>query len=200
MDKALIIFIKNPEKGKVKTRLAATIGDEKALEVYQELLAHTRRVAANTEVDCLLFYSNYIETEDAWDTKRFKKFVQTGADLGERMKGAFELAFGRYEYKQVAIIGSDCAELSKDTIATAFENLAHYEVVIGPSTDGGYYLLGMNNVFKNVFENKHWSTSSVLEDTLMDIKNAGLTYYLLTELTDIDTEGDLAMSMKKLHI
>jgi len=191
MDKALIVFIKNAEKGKVKTRLAATIGDEKALEIYQELLAHTRHVSANTKVDCLLFYSNYIEAEDAWDAERFRKFVQVGADLGERMKGAFELAFERYGYEQVAIIGSDCAELSEDTITAAFEKLEYHEVVIGPSTDGGYYLLGMNNLFKSVFDNKHWSTSSVLEDTLVDIKNAGLTYYLLPELTDIDTEEDL---------
>ncbi len=192
--RALIIFIKNPEKGKVKTRLAATVGDERALEVYKELLVHTRRVAADVEVDCLLFYSNYVVPDDDWDAGRFKKFVQVGTDLGVRMQGAFELAFDRYGYEHVAIIGSDCAELTSDTITTAFNKLESSDVVLGPSTDGGYYLLGMSRLFPDVFENKHWSTSSVLEDTLVDIKNAGLTYSLLAKLTDIDTEADLVNS------
>jgi len=198
MNKALIIFIKNAVKGKVKTRLAATIGQEQALSVYLKLLEHTRRVSADTKVDCLLFYSNHIEVDDAWDEERFKKFVQVGADLGERMKGAFELAFERCGYEQVAIIGSDCADLTTDVLNTAFEQLADADVVIGPSNDGGYYLLGMKRPFLTVFDDKNWSTASVLEDTITDIKNANLTYHLLSELTDIDTESDL-LSNKTLN-
>ncbi len=190
MDKALIIFIKNPERGKVKTRLAATLGDDKALEIYKQLLKHTRLACEQTEADRLLFYSNFIEQEDAWEDKYFKKFVQAGSDLGARMRTAFEDAFGRYGYQKVVIIGSDCADLTSDTITAAFQHLESHDTVIGPSNDGGYYLLGMRQLFTPVFERKQWSTPSVLEDTIVDIENAGLTYHLLPQLTDIDTEAD----------
>lgn len=191
MNKALIIFIKNPALGKVKTRLAATLGDEKALEIYERLLVHTRQVCEKVGTDRLLFYSSYINEDDDWDTKEFRKFVQVGSDLGARMRGAFEEAFERYGYEKVVIIGSDCADLTEDTITAAFQQLEHHDMVIGPSNDGGYYLLGMNRLFTPVFEDKKWSTSSVLEDTVMDIENAGMTCYILPELTDIDTEDDL---------
>ncbi len=187
--KALIIFIKNPERGKVKTRLAATLGDDKALEIYKQLLEHTRTICEQVEADRLLYYSNYIERNDAWEGRLFKKFVQTGDDLGARMQTAFEEVF-ELGYRKVVIIGSDCADLSTDTITAAFQHLEHHDTVIGPSNDGGYYLLGMRQLFTPVFERKQWSTPSVLEDTRVDIENAGLTCYLLPQLTDIDTEED----------
>lgn len=190
MDKALIIFIKNPERGKVKTRLAATLGDDKALEIYHQLLEHTRLICEQVEADRLLFYSNFIDQEDAWQNKYFKKFVQAGSNLGTRMQAAFEEAFGRYGYRKVVIIGSDCADLTTDTITAAFQHLERHDMVIGPSNDGGYYLLGMRQLFTPVFERKQWSTPSVLGDSRVDIENAGLTYYLLPQLTDIDTEED----------
>ena len=189
MNNALIIFIKNPELGAVKTRLAATLGDEKALSIYKELLAHTRKVCVQVEVDRLLFYSKYIE-EDAWRKSEFRKFVQEGDDLGERMKRAFRLAFEVLGYSNVVIIGSDCAELTAEVVADAFLQLEQHDMVIGPSNDGGYYLLGMRRMFEAVFEEKKWSTASVLKDTQADIHKANLTYHLLPELTDIDTEAD----------
>jgi len=195
MDKALIIFIKNPERGKVKTRLAATLGDDKALSIYKELLEHTRTICERVAADRLLFYSNFIDQDDAWQDKDFKKFVQVGSGLGVRMQAAFEEAFERYAYRKVVIIGSDCADLTTDTITAAFQHLEHHDTVIGPSNDGGYYLLGMRQLFTPVFEQKQWSTPSVLGDTQMDIENAGLTYYLLPQLTDIDTEEDLRGSL-----
>lgn len=190
MDKALIIFVKNPERGKVKTRLAATLGDDRALEIYRQLLEHTRLICEQVEADRLLFYSNFIDQEDAWQGKYFKKFIQVGSNLGARMQAAFEEAFGRYGYRKVVIIGSDCADLTTDTITAAFQHLERHDTVIGPSNDGGYYLLGMRQLFTPVFERKQWSTPSVLEETRVDIENAGLTCYLLPQLTDIDTEED----------
>jgi len=190
MDKALIIFIKNPERGKVKTRLAATLGDDKALEIYKQLLKHTRSICEQVEADRLLFYSNFIDQNDAWEGKYFKKFVQIGSDLGARMQAAFEEAFGRYGYRKVVIIGSDCADLTTDTITAAFQHLERHDMVIGPANDGGYYLLGMRQMFTPVFERKQWSTPSILKETRVDIENAGLTYHLLPQLTDIDTEED----------
>jgi len=195
MTKALIIFIKNPRLGKVKTRLAATLGDKKALVVYEQLLKHTRQICEKVAADRLLFYSSYISEDDDWDGQQFRKFVQVGVDLGERMNRAFEAAFERYGYQKVVIIGSDCADLTADIITTAFQQLEQHDTVIGPANDGGYYLLGMNRLFTAVFEEKYWSTPSVFEDTMADIETAGLTCYMLPELTDIDNQEDLESSL-----
>ncbi len=190
MQKALLIFIKNPQKGKVKTRLAATIGEEKALEIYQELMDYTRTICEDVDTDRLLFYSQHIDTKDKWKTSTFRKFVQEGKDLGQRMKQAFETAFDRYQYQQVIIIGSDCAELTSTQINTAFEQLKTHDVVIGPARDGGYYLLGMNQFLPSIFDNKTWSTPNLLKETLTDLDTQKHSYHFLPELNDIDTEAD----------
>ena len=106
------------------------------------------------------------------------------------MKNAFEASFAQ-GYKKVCIIGSDCYELDTHILEEAFAQLDRKEVVIGPAKDGGYYLLGMRKMHMHLFENKKWSTSSVLSDTLNDLKEANLSFYLLPELTDIDEEKDL---------
>ncbi len=190
MDKALIIFIKNPRKGKVKTRLAATLGDDKALKIYLCLLDYTKKVSERVVSDKLLFYSHQIDAKDEWSNNVFSKHVQIGADLGERMKQAFEVAFKTYHYKKVVIIGSDCAEISSDLVEEAFRELDDHDFVIGPANDGGYYLLGMRELFLPVFENKAWSTSGLLASTLDDLDKNNLSYCILPALTDIDTETD----------
>lgn len=187
---ALLIFIKNAEKGKVKTRLANTVGEERALEIYLALLAHTRKVAQAVDLDRLLFYSNFIEQTDAWPNEFFQKYVQEGADLGHRMLHAFQEAFKKHE--KVVIIGSDCASLSSEILQDAFEQLEHYPFVIGPATDGGYYLLGMTAPEPSLFLDIEWSTDKVLPTTLARIQSLGKSYYLLPELSDIDYEEDWA--------
>lgn len=185
---ALLIFIKNAELGKVKTRLAKTLGDEQALKIYLSLLSHTRQITEEVKVDRFLFYSNFINQEDDWNINAFHKHVQEGADLGERMCHAFELAFQKYQ--QVVIIGSDCASLNAEIIEEAFEALALSPFVIGPAMDGGYYLLGMNRFEPALFKNIDWSTDQVFNQTLEVIKKLNQSCYLLPELSDIDFEED----------
>jgi len=186
--KALLIFIKNAEKGKVKTRLAKTVGDEKALQIYQELLRYTREVSLKVEADRFLFYSNFIPDSDHWEIADFKKLVQDGEGLGQRMSNAFQYVF--QSHNRALIIGSDCATLTPDIIQKAYDSLENHSFVLGPAKDGGYYLLGMRDFDAAVFENMEYSVASVLDETIKRIKDLGKSYFLLPELSDIDTEED----------
>ena len=177
--KALILFTKNPELGKVKTRLAKTIGDEKALEIYIKLLQHTKEIVQELDVDKFVFYSEAVIDDDIWEPSKFNKKVQFGSDLGSRMHNAFGDLF-QLDYQSVCIIGSDCYELNSEIIAGAFDDLTRNDVVIGPTFDGGYYLLGMNKLVPELFENKNWSTETVYNETLTDFKNLALSITLLS--------------------
>lgn len=190
MKDALIIFAKNPEAGKVKTRLAATLGNEAALSIYQQLLSHTASVVNYLPVDKFVFYSNFTEELDAWDNTLFFKQVQKGNDLGERMKNAFAAIFQK-DYSKVLIIGTDCPDVDADMIMNAFTYLDSHDVVIGPAQDGGYYLLGMNQLYAQLFENIKWSTHTVFDETRMKCEALHLNYSLLPILRDIDHEEDL---------
>ena len=184
----LLIFTKNPELGKCKTRLAKSIGDEAALSIYKHLLQHTARVSQQINSDKQVFYSKEIIQEDDFDSNLFQKKLQQGKDLGIRMSNAFAEAF-QEGYQKVIIIGSDLYDLHSETIEEAFQNLDTHEVVIGPAKDGGYYLLGMKSFIPEIFQQKKWSTATVLQDTLADLKSKKVT--LLATKNDIDTFEDI---------
>jgi rSAM/selenodomain-associated transferase 1 len=185
----LIIFVKNAVLGKVKTRLAASIGAEKALEIYQLLLKRTYEVTVTLPMAKAIYYSDYI-SEDLFPQPYYEKYIQPDGDLGERMQQAFTQAFAA-GFERVCIIGSDCYELTEAIIQQAFNKLKQNDVVIGPAEDGGYYLLGMKILSPELFTNKKWSTDSVMQDTLNTIKDAGQSIALLPQLTDVDEEKDL---------
>ena len=197
MDKALIIFAKNPEEGKVKTRLAKDVGQINALLIYKHLLEHTRQVSTKIDTDRLLFYSSFIPDFDLWPANNFIKHLQSGDNLGLRMSNAFYQAFSD-GYTRVIIIGSDCIELTSDLLSEAFDRLKEYDFVIGPANDGGYYLLGMNSLQPSIFENKAWSTSSVFSQTVDQINDLDKTVHILPRLSDIDTIGDLNQQLLSL--
>lgn len=185
----LIVFVKNPVLGKVKTRLGAGIGDEKALEIYNHLLAITRTVSANVNAVRHVFYSDEIENDD-WNEDTFNKHVQEGDSLGSRMCNALEKVFALGAAKAI-IIGSDCPKITSSLIADAFQELDKKDTVIGPAKDGGYYLLGMKQFHPFLFENKEWSTDSVFEDTVVDFMENRLSYSTSETLSDLDTIYDL---------
>jgi len=187
---ALIIFVKKPEIGKVKTRLAASIGDIKALEVYQKLLKRTFVVTQPLALDKFVYYTPEIVHDDIWNDDLYFKALQTEGELGNRMQTAFEERY-KAGYQRVCIIGSDCYQLSSQLLEQAYHKLEEHDVVIGPSTDGGYYLLGMKKLIPEFFANKPWSTDKVLEMTVADAKQQHLSCFLLPELTDVDREEDL---------
>lgn len=190
MPAALIIFVRNPEAGKVKTRIAHASSPAFALRVYEKLLQHTREIA--NAVSCIkyLFYTDSANTKDAWPNNVYKKYVQYEGDLGERMKHAFQTVFVN-GHSHAVIIGSDCPGLQPTHIKEAIDALDTHDIVIGPSTDGGYYLLGMKQVHEQLFRNKSWSTADVLTQTLSDLQTLNLSCHLLEALTDVDEVKDI---------
>ncbi|WP_100610086.1 TIGR04282 family arsenosugar biosynthesis glycosyltransferase [Confluentibacter lentus] len=197
---ALIIFTRNPELGKCKTRLAETIGDEAALEIYKQLLIHTSDVAKSITTDRFVFYSEAIQKNDIWDEDIFRKKLQIEGDLGEKMEHAF-LDLFQMGFEKVVIIGSDLFDLKPLHINSAYQNLNSNEVVIGPAKDGGYYLLGLSKMNAALFRNKSWSTSNLLEETLSELRENNIKFTTLETLNDIDTYDDLITSNhnKKHH-
>ena len=186
---ALIIFCKNPVAGKVKTRLAADIGAENALEVYQYLLNFTSRICSEVNLAKFAYYSEIPESPTCWPEEVAIR-LQQGNDLGSRMKNAFAEVF-REKYSPVVIIGTDCVNLSADLINKAFEHLSETDVVIGPASDGGYYLLGLKKPESALFEEINWSTPEVLTETINRCNSLKLNYKMLPCLHDIDEIKDL---------
>lgn len=194
---ALIILIKNPELGKAKTRIANAVGNEKALEIYKQLLSITRTETLKSSADKKLYYSSFIDNQDNWDTQYFSKKLQSGNNLGSKMYNAFKETLPNYT--KVILIGSDLGELNIDILNKAFTELDHHDVVIGPANDGGYYLIGMKKL-NPIFTSIEWSTSSVLEGTLKLINNNNLSFSLLETLTDIDHIEDWITLKQKLDL
>ncbi|MBX7241365.1 MAG: TIGR04282 family arsenosugar biosynthesis glycosyltransferase [Bacteroidia bacterium] len=192
-DSLLILFVKHPVPGQVKTRLAADTNTETALSVYNALLEYTETCVREVPVKKRVAYGNFIPETDFWQEKGYERSMQSGDTLGKRMSNAISEA-QKEGYSKVVLIGSDCAELSPKILTEAFENLQKHSVVIGPAGDGGYYLIGMSGYFPFIFENKDWSTDSVLPSTLSDLKKHNISFKLLPELNDIDTLEDLILS------
>ena len=187
MKNIILIFTRNPELGKCKTRLAKTIGDENALSIYKLLLNKTILATSNLDCDKVVYYSEKISENDNWDPNIYQKEQQEGYDLGERMLKAFEQNFNK-GYEKVIIIGSDLFELTQKHIEEAFLSLNSNDAVIGPAEDGGYYLLGLKDKKEMIFKNKKWGTSTVRKDTLDDLSNEHV--HLLEVLNDIDIYED----------
>lgn len=187
-NKALIIFVRNPEIGKCKTRLAKSIGDASALKIYKHLIEHTVKITKNLKTDKFVFYSENIWIRDAWDFEIYRKKLQEGDDLGVRMENAFSELFAS-GYKEVIIIGSDMLDLSQSDLEFAFSNLDNHDFVLGPADDGGYYLLGMKKLNSKIFKNKNWGTKTVLRDTLKDLEHDFIGY--LPIKNDIDSINDI---------
>ena len=156
---ALIIFIKNPELGKAKTRLAQSVGNIEALRIYKLLLAHTRKISSSVDADRYLFYHNEI-WEDEWPDSKYNKRLQSDGDLGNKMANAFSEVLQLND--KAIIIGSDCSQLSQDIIQDAFSRLDNADLVLGPTYDGGYYLMGMKKAHSSLFQNMTWSVADVL--------------------------------------
>ena len=191
MSKTLVIvFVKNIKLGKVKTRLAKTIGNRGAFEVYSELVKVTEKATQNLTSDKRIYFSDAVV--DAKWPQDFKA-VQEGSDLGERMKNAFQKGFND-GYTHIVLIGSDLPDITANHIYKGLDALKQSDVVFGPAEDGGYYLVGLSKMHHQVFDNKPWSQTNLLEETLNELKEKQITFTTLEPLNDIDTFEDLVAS------
>ena len=193
----LLVFTKNPQLGKVKTRLAKSIGEEKALFIFQKLIKKTAQTIGSISVHKSLYYSEFIENGDLWDTQVSEKKIQNGNTLGERMSNAFQDGFEK-GFEQIVIIGTDLWDLESSDIDQAFKVLETNTAVIGPATDGGYYLLGLSQWMPEVFKNKIWGTASILNDTMDDFKERKVA--LLKPKNDVDYYEDLRTFPELLNL
>ena len=183
----VLVFQKNAILGKVKTRLASGMGELRALEIYRHLIQLTYSALEDVPVPVWTYFSDYIPESTHPSVE--KSLVQEGQDLGERMANAFARSF-ESGMEKVVLIGTDCPTLQSNHLNEAFEALNYSDLVVGPATDGGYYLIGMNRRADYLFEGITWSTSQVLSETLNVASQHGLTTTLLCELDDIDTQED----------
>ena len=196
---SIIIFLRYPKEGKVKTRLASSIGYTKATKIYKTIAEHTvDEIKQIQNCNKYIFYSVEDEKDliKQWLGKRFFYSHQEGTELGERMKNAFAKVFG-HGAENVIIVGTDIPELSSAEITKAIKDLEKFDAVIGPSEDGGYYLLGMKKFNQKLFEDIEYSTDKVFDETIDRITKSGMSYNLLNSLDDIDTEKDLTNWLNK---
>jgi rSAM/selenodomain-associated transferase 1 len=197
MSNALIIFVKYPEPGKVKTRLTPDLSPGEAAAFHRAIAADI--IAAhsdNPDFDTIVFFSPPDRKKDlaGWlgPGKRFE--AQEGADLGEREQNAFTRVLGAGEgfgYDRAVLIGTDCPSLDNEKTERAFALLDAHDIVLGPAEDGGYYLLGLSTPRPELFSGIDWGTPEVLENTIQAAKKAQLDITMLDELYDVDTIDDL---------
>jgi len=190
---SIIVFARYPAEGKVKTRLASTIGARSAANIYKKIAENViDEIKPVPNSNKYIFYSEETEKDliKKWLGRRFYYAHQSGADLGEKMLNAFRIVFGHGANKAI-IIGTDIPDLSTDVINGAIDALDNSDVVIGPAKDGGYFLLGMKNFYPKLFREIKYSTDTVFDETIKKINSLGLTFTRLNELQDIDTEEDL---------
>ncbi len=192
---AVIIFTRYPEFGKVKTRLAASVGNESAYNIHKLLAEHTIRECLKldeNEYTLFVFYLNEGEEKlwRDWLDIRFLIYSQLGADLGEKMANAFESVF-TLGFEKIILIGTDIPDISETILTKSFKVLDKNEIVIGPSKDGGYYLIGMNKYFNKVFEGINWGNDSVFKNTIEKIELNNLNFETIDKLNDIDVIEDL---------
>ena len=190
------VMVKYPQLSQVKTRLAKTIGDEKALEVYLLLLENVCNQCI--PLDDLSYQLGCFITpieKMAEFKKMYNKFSfyspQKGKDLGARMRHAFDTLFENKKAEKALLIGADIPNLNSEIIENAFKVLSSHDIVVGPSDDGGYYLVGMKSVHICLFENIDWGSSTVLEETLQKCNKNSLSVAQLEVLSDLDREEDL---------
>lgn len=189
---AVLLFARLPERGRVKTRLARTVGDDVAVEFYAACVEHVLAQVHGLRARRFVFVADPgdVPAMRRWVGRDFEVLPQRGADLGARMKSAFEDVFG-VGVRRAVVTATDTPELTADIVRQGLHALDAAPVVLGPSDDGGYYLLGMQSVHDWLFDDMPWSTPDVLDQTRRRIAGAGLAHRELARLPDIDTEADL---------
>ena len=190
---AVIVFLKAPEKGRVKTRLSMSLDESFVLELYKGFIHDTLAILESFPDKLIYFLPPEKENElRSWLGNEYPYFVQTGKDLGEKMSNAFRDGFTK-GYDRLVLIGTDIPEITESVLLHAFKILETKDAVIGPASDGGYYLIGFKkeSFSEKIFHDMNWSTKGVLGETLKAMDRTGIKYERVSELNDVDTPEDL---------
>ncbi len=198
----VLLFVKLPEQGKVKSRLARDMEWGLVRRLYESMVLDTIAMLQRTKVPFLIYHDppDAFERMRSWLGPDYSYIPQTGADLGERMEQAFVRIF-REGADKALLIGSDIPGLSSAVILEAFESLASHDAVIGPARDGGYYLIGFqkNGFEAAVFHDMLWSTKAVYNETIMRLRENARKFHVLPQCTDVDTKEDLKTLLPELE-
>lgn len=193
-DSCVLFFIKYPAKGKVKTRLAEKLGALAATELYKNFILDTLLTLEKLNVPFKICYppDSAKERLTKWLGQKYSYMAQTGTDLGQRMKNALAATFNE-NFQRAVIIGSDLPDLPADFLTKAFNALESQNAVIGPSSDGGCYLIGFSksSFLPEAFDNIQWNTNDVFRQTIALLNQHSLSVYILRHWSDIDTLKDL---------
>lgn len=199
-ERIVLMFVKSPEKGKVKSRLSFRINEKTVLNLYKCFVKDLLRTLKKGSFHfSICFYpSDAKDKMIDWLGKRYSYVPQKGRNLGERMKNGFTFSFSK-GYKYVIIIGSDSPDLSNEIIEAAFHSLKLRDAVIGPSFDGGYYLIGFKagTFLPKIFEQIRWGSETVFNDTLNIFKKNNYKIRILPKRIDIDRHDDLKRFAEK---
>jgi len=190
----IFIMMRDPEVGNVKMRLAESIGAKAATGLYRSFIKDTLKTVQSLNISYHIAV-HPPESQDhfaKWLGPSYQSFQQQGSDLGKRLQNGFRTMFEK-KYQQVIALASDSPDLPHEILQTAISKLQIHEAVIGPATDGGYYLIGFSNALFNpeFFEDISWSTDTVFQETLSRIDSVTNQIYVLPEWPDIDTKADL---------
>jgi len=193
-DTCVLCFVKYPEKGQVKLRLAADLDEDIVVELYRNFVLDVLSIVKKLDTQFYLCFSplNTQKKFREWLGSAYSYVPQEGNDLGERMKNSFSHAFAE-GFRRVVLIGSDSPDLPGDFLRNAIVELQTHDIVLGPSSDGGYYLIGFryNTFLPSMFDGISWSSSTVFQETMAKVKNAGRSLSLLPAWSDVDIISDL---------
>ncbi|HHT9135544.1 MAG TPA: TIGR04282 family arsenosugar biosynthesis glycosyltransferase [Candidatus Avalokitesvara rifleensis] len=198
----LMIFVKYPEPGKVKTRLAKTLGAKEAARLYRIMAEDViRRLGTNVhgKYDTIIFFDPPDRASDIkdWLGNGRSYTPQSGRDLGEKLANAFHTVFNSGARRAV-VIGTDCLSITGEIITEALQHLEKKDVVIGPAEDGGYYLLGLSRNIPELFDSVDWSTDKVFRQTVEKAQRLGLSHTTLEPLKDLDEPSDLSPTVLQM--
>jgi uncharacterized protein len=196
----LIIFSRYPEAGKTKTRMISALGADRAAKLQQEMTEHTLNTAKKLRScrDIIVevhFAGGNKQLMTEWLGQETQYIPQVAGDLGYKMYSAFERALS-LNNQQVVIIGTDCPDLNQEILKEAFDSLYKQDLVLGAAQDGGYYLIGLNRIIPQLFENINWGTEQVLNQTKTIAQQLALKVSYLPCLSDVDRPEDLAVWQK----
>lgn len=194
IDNCVLFFVKYPIGGRVKTRLAAELGEQAAVELYKnfvlDMLSTIRQINMPIRI-CYQQEPNGDKMKE-WLGDQYTYIAQTGLNLGQRMKNALAKSFEE-NITRTILIGSDIPDLPAGLLIRALHSLESHDAVIGPSSDGGYYLIGFSqdHFLPEAFDDISWSTDSVFKQTLDVLRGYACNVHILPKWFDVDTEADL---------